>query len=79
MSLSGVSTKRDDEAISGTGVRLPRPDCVGTRNDKTGRSRNDTPSRHCEAGGASRSNLEDCQASLRMGIYAKNAVTQLSK
>jgi hypothetical protein len=32
---------RDDGAISERGVRLPRPDCVGTRNDKTGRTRND--------------------------------------
>jgi hypothetical protein len=31
----------DDEAISERDVRLPRPDCVVTRNDKTGRARND--------------------------------------
>jgi hypothetical protein len=32
---------RDDEAISERRVRLPRPDAVGTLNDKTGRTRND--------------------------------------
>jgi hypothetical protein len=71
MSFWVVPTNQDDEETSGTSMRLPRLTASGHSNDAL--------SRPCEAGGASRSNLEDCQASLRMGIYAKNAVTQLSK